>query len=203
MTEKIRNGVILAGGRSQRFGSDKALALYDGKTLVSRAVDLVRAVGLAACVITEKHKDYSFLDCPIYFDKASFQGPLAGLGRAFELFPDQVILVLTCDMPFLTDESIRLLLREYQEKASAVLYRLRPDCFQPFPGLYRSSLRRTLHLENGKKNSMQEFLKSVEGILEIGVNRSANDFSNINGPGDLSKAVYDASHSEPRKELLK
>lgn len=185
MKEKIRHGVILAGGRSQRFGSDKALALYEGKPLVRRAVDLVRSVGLAACVITEKQRDYSFLDCPIYFDRNSFRGPLAGLERAFEVFPDKKILVLTCDMPFLTKKNLRCLLEKNQEGVPAVLYRLHPDRFQPFPGLYTSSLRRVLHLDHGKKNSMQEFLKSVEGILEIDTDGSAENFSNINRPDDL------------------
>ena len=32
-------GAVLAGGKSTRFGSDKALAEFDGQTLIARAVD--------------------------------------------------------------------------------------------------------------------------------------------------------------------
>ena len=32
-------GVVLAGGKSTRFGSDKALAELGGRTLLARAVD--------------------------------------------------------------------------------------------------------------------------------------------------------------------
>src|SRR5687768_5356431 len=32
-------GAVLAGGQSSRFGSDKALAELDGRTLIARAVD--------------------------------------------------------------------------------------------------------------------------------------------------------------------
>lgn len=35
-------GLVLAGGRSTRFGSDKALALLGDKTLLERAVDALR-----------------------------------------------------------------------------------------------------------------------------------------------------------------
>jgi molybdenum cofactor guanylyltransferase len=38
MVERIL-GVVLAGGQSTRFGSDKALAEYQGHTLIARAVD--------------------------------------------------------------------------------------------------------------------------------------------------------------------
>ncbi len=37
-------GLLLAGGRSSRFGSDKALAVVDGTTLLSRAVACLRGV---------------------------------------------------------------------------------------------------------------------------------------------------------------
>ena len=36
-------GVVLAGGRSSRFGSDKALARLDGRSLLSRAVEALSA----------------------------------------------------------------------------------------------------------------------------------------------------------------
>ena len=35
-------GAIVAGGKAQRFGSDKALALFDGKPLIEHAIDALR-----------------------------------------------------------------------------------------------------------------------------------------------------------------
>jgi molybdopterin-guanine dinucleotide biosynthesis protein A len=40
----LRNGIVLAGGRSTRFGSDKLAASLDGVPLVRRAVDALAAV---------------------------------------------------------------------------------------------------------------------------------------------------------------
>ena len=35
-------GVVLAGGRSSRFGSDKALAMFKGRTLIEHALAALR-----------------------------------------------------------------------------------------------------------------------------------------------------------------
>lgn len=35
-------GVVLAGGQSRRFGSDKALAMIDGQTLIAHAIDVLK-----------------------------------------------------------------------------------------------------------------------------------------------------------------
>lgn len=177
----------MAGGQSKRFGSDKALVLHKGKPLIAHAVDVIRAVGLEACVVTEKQRDYSFLKCPIHFDRQSFRGPLAGLKRAFEVFPDEQILVLTCDMPFLTEGDLRYLIDKSREETAIVLYRLHPGRFQPFPGIYSTSLESAIHLDEGNRNSMQDFLKATDGVLEISAISAISNFSNINTQESISQ----------------
>lgn len=184
MGAKIRYGVILAGGRSRRFGSDKAPAMLEGKTLISHAVEIVRSAGLEACVITESNRDYSFLDCPIYFDRRSYQGPLAGIERAFEVFPDQKILALTCDMPFLVKEDLERLLNQEHGAYDIVLYRLEVDRFQPFPGIYDSSLKNEAIFKDETVNSMQSFIKKNNKVLEIDVASPREHFKNINWYAD-------------------
>ena len=86
-------GVVLAGGMSTRFGSDKALAELDGRTLVSRAVDTLsgwceyvviagRATGPAPCIP----------DWP-----RAGMGPLAGIAAGLHHAQDEgYASVLTC-----------------------------------------------------------------------------------------------------------
>ena len=185
---KPDHGVILAGGRSQRFGSDKALATLSGKPLIAHAVELVKSVGLKACVVTESHRDYSFLRCPIYFDRQAYGGPLAGLERAFEIFPDEKILALTCDMPFLKKEDLRGLLDQKHEVYDVVVYRLENDRFQPFPGIYTTSLKNKIYLDSQHGVSMQHFLRTIDKILEINPGSAMKRFSNINTTDNFLKA---------------
>jgi len=188
-------GVVLAGGRSSRFGSDKAEACFKGKPLIRHAADLLRSAGLPVCVITQSGRDYSFLDCAVLFDREPYLGPLAGLARAFEEFPGRRILALTCDMPFLVNEDLQGLITGAESgDDEAVLYKVAKDYFQPFPGIYNSSLSgRAGYLCQEHKKSMQDFIKAMPCVREIAVATSAEHFKNINHPGALM-AEYDTDH---------
>lgn len=196
LPEKPLHGIILAGGRSLRFGSDKALALFKDKPLIEHAIGLVESVGIDVAVITSRERDYSFLKRPIYFDRDPFLGPLSGLDRAFELYPSARLLVLSCDMPFLRKKDLVRLLDEDNGLSDVVLYRLNPDRFQPFPGIYAASLKCRINLRDQGSNSMQAFLKKIDRITEIGIVDSHLNFSNVNKVENLSETEYDPNHCD-------
>lgn len=173
-------GIVLAGGQSLRFRSDKALANWEGKPMIRYAVDLLRFVGLEAAVITAFGRDYSFLECPVYFDREVFQGPVSGLYRAFEIFPDIRLLVLSCDMPFLTGEVLMELLAADKNEADAVLFQLNRNVYQPFPGIYAPSIARKVNLMELKRNSMQELLDKAGRIVQIDAAMDDPRFVNVN-----------------------
>ena len=73
-------GLVLAGGRSRRMGTDKALVALAGVTLVARAVARLRLQVSAVSVSTNAVAPYPALDAPLLADPVpGFQGPLAGM----------------------------------------------------------------------------------------------------------------------------
>lgn len=97
------SGAVLAGGRSSRFGRDKALGLWQGKTLLEHALS-----SLEDCterfIIGGSGERYSFTGVPVYPDLEPFQGSLYGLARALELAQSDRVAVMACDMPGLTSD---------------------------------------------------------------------------------------------------
>jgi molybdenum cofactor guanylyltransferase len=74
-------GAVLAGGLSSRFGSDKALAMLDGRTLLSHAVTALQAHAELVLLCGRRLPDLPWLeDRP-----AGAEGPLAGLNAALHL----------------------------------------------------------------------------------------------------------------------
>ncbi|MEW6628973.1 MAG: molybdenum cofactor guanylyltransferase [Pseudomonadota bacterium] len=92
-------GVVLAGGRSSRFGSDKALALAHGRPLLDHAIDTLRPV-VQDIVISGRE----WPSVPSLPDRpARSLGPLAGLNAALHHGQAEgydAILSLACDTPF-------------------------------------------------------------------------------------------------------
>ncbi len=86
-------GCVLAGGRSTRFGSDKALAEFEGRTLLARAVDALS--GWCEHVVIAGRATGPAPTIPDW--PRAGMGPLAGLAAALRLAEDMdYASVLTC-----------------------------------------------------------------------------------------------------------
>ena len=108
-------GVVLAGGRSTRFGdADKALATVGGRPLVARAVDaaaeatdgvplLSVATDAQAERLTDALGDRSVESVR---DDPALSGPLAGLSAALGATDAPWLFVCACDMPLVSPASV-------------------------------------------------------------------------------------------------
>ena len=102
-------GAVLAGGRSSRFGSDKALALLDGRQLIEHAAAALSpyVVEVVICGRTDA-RWICLADLP-----APDMGPLGGLAAALAYAQEQGfagVLSTGCDMPVLPDDLARALI---------------------------------------------------------------------------------------------
>jgi molybdopterin-guanine dinucleotide biosynthesis protein A len=97
-------GVVIAGGASSRFGSDKALALLDGMTLVERARRTLASV-CADVVVADAGR--GLLDGVESAADGPGQGPAAAILGAARLRPGRALLVLACDLPRVPEELLR------------------------------------------------------------------------------------------------
>jgi molybdopterin-guanine dinucleotide biosynthesis protein A len=111
-------GLVLAGGRSVRFGGEKAVARFDGKPLLEWAVERLRSVCtyVAANVRpnTEAEAVAKSLGLPVLHDEAGdAPGPLAGVKVGLTWAGEQgarLLAVSPCDAPLLPDDLyVRLL----------------------------------------------------------------------------------------------
>lgn len=93
-------GAVLCGGRSSRFGSDKALADADGQPLGARVVAALR-LGGADPVAAIGGRAGPDLGIPTIPDLRPDEGPLAGLATALLWAKTGLVAVAPCDHPLL------------------------------------------------------------------------------------------------------
>jgi molybdopterin-guanine dinucleotide biosynthesis protein A len=113
MTAERLGAVVLAGGRSSRFGTDKMRALIDGRPLLDRSIAAVRSVASTVVVVLAPRATRDLpADIIVARDVQAFEGPLAGLAAGLAAMPPHIerVLVVGGDMPTLSTPVLALLL---------------------------------------------------------------------------------------------
>jgi molybdopterin-guanine dinucleotide biosynthesis protein A len=100
--------IVLAGGASQRMGTNKALLLVDEQeTLVSRVVANLRALSDDILLVSNTPELYAGMDVRHVSDQFQGAGPLAGLHAGLLAARHPWAFVAACDMPLIDHRLVR------------------------------------------------------------------------------------------------
>lgn len=105
--------IVLAGGRSSRFGRDKLAEPIDGRPLLDHAIAAVRAVASDVVVVVAPEAERPVPSgVRVVHDELAFEGPLAGLAVGLAALADEAkrAIVVGGDMPTLAPDVLRVLL---------------------------------------------------------------------------------------------
>lgn len=111
MTHRRVTGIVLAGGRSSRFGGNKLEALVDGRSLLSNAIDGVTPASTEILVVAAPDAAPRLPDhATLIHDPVAFEGPLAGVAAGLRAANESVVLVIGGDMPTLVGAVVESML---------------------------------------------------------------------------------------------
>jgi molybdenum cofactor guanylyltransferase len=128
--------VVLAGGRGRRLGGAKPSAPLAGRPLIEYPLTAARDAGLEVVVVAKSSTTLPPLDIHLVLEPERPHHPLRGLVTALEDYTERRLLVLACDMPFVT---ARLLAALGQQPEAPVVCDV-GGRLQPFPGLYTGAV---------------------------------------------------------------
>ena len=100
-------GIILAGGKSRRYGMNKALVEINGVRLIERVIRVMESIFEHLIIITNTPHDYAYLKLPMYEDLIKGLGPLGGILTGLDAISNDAGFVVACDMPFLNADLVR------------------------------------------------------------------------------------------------
>ncbi|MGA2687056.1 MAG: molybdenum cofactor guanylyltransferase [Candidatus Korobacteraceae bacterium] len=130
---------ILAGGRSSRMGSDKALLSFGGQTLLERALQTAAAVAERIAIVGPRERYARFGE--VIEDAYADCGPLAGIHAALGATTTDLNLMLSVDMPLMTASFLGWLLQTAKAAEELIVV---PDALgglQPLCAVYRRQVR--------------------------------------------------------------
>jgi molybdopterin-guanine dinucleotide biosynthesis protein A len=125
-------GIVLAGGKSERMGRDKALLELGVTSLLERAVRNLKQVARVVLVVADCSDKYLLSDgTPVIGDMYPGTGPLGGILTGIEALGIGCHLVVACDMPWVEPDVLRLLLKSadgYDAAIPCLADNLEPLC---------------------------------------------------------------------------
>jgi molybdopterin-guanine dinucleotide biosynthesis protein A len=176
-------GVVLAGGRSRRFGSgNKALARVDGVTLVERVVETVATTTTDPPIVAVARPDQrdalrdvlAEYDPDFVFDADSFAGPIAGVAAATRAASTPWLFACACDMPFLSTSVLAWLGSHRPTDADAIVPVV-GGTRQPLHAFYRRSSVENVLPAVPATSSLQRLLDELADSRHVSVSSSPAD----------------------------
>jgi len=185
-SEKM-NGLILAGGKSSRMGSDKAKINYHGQEQVEYVYDKLKPK-CSEVFVSVRSVQASEYSIPVIEDSFHDFGPLGGILSAFKHNPNSAWITIATDLPFVSDSSIEELISNRDKSKIATCFITSNNEFpDPLftiwePKAYQSLLT---FLALGYSCPRKVLINSDVKVIPISDDRI---LMNVNNPEDLEKA---------------
>lgn len=137
-------GFILVGGRSSRFGTDKAVHLLEGRPMVLHVAEALRPC-LQSITLVGDPTAHGKLGLPVIEDIVAGAGPLGGIVSALDHARCRFCLVVGCDMPRIGSAPLTRLLDVAMHTGVDALVPRTPDGrLQPLGAVYAKQAKAPL-----------------------------------------------------------
>jgi molybdopterin-guanine dinucleotide biosynthesis protein A len=184
---------ILIGGKSTRMGTDKAFVTLEGRTLLSRMLELAHSVAPDVSIVGAREKYAAF--APVIEDAFPGCGPLAGIHAALRSSQKELNLILAVDVPFVSLAWLQYLIMRARGLPSAMVTVARSNQgWQPLCAIYRRQFAdiagKNLSEGQYKIDALFDGVETqVIGPAELeAIGIAERVFRNLNTPEDLAAA---------------
>lgn len=176
-------GVIMVGGRSVRFGRNKAFAVFKGASFLERTLETMKMVFEDVILVTNTPAQFSGWGVPVVKDSIPYQGPIGGLMSALSYSGNRPVFIAACDMPLLNPADIRRIVKHGKNFLAAVpVHDGRKEYLMAFYS--QKILPLISSLIGEEKLSMTGLVSKLKPVAWLPV--QGESCFNVNTPEDLS-----------------
>ena len=188
-------GVVLAGGKSQRFGEDKTQVKLDGKILINYILSEIIDQFNEILIVT--NKEINFIKSNKISTTEDFEeglGPLGGILTAMKWIKNNKkdykwISTFPSDTPFFTKNELKIFYDNIDIKKNKLFFMKNENTRHNIFGLWSIELADQLELDLQKGERKVEVWADSIGVKMINIqNKKKDPFFNINTKEDLENA---------------
>lgn len=186
--------IILAGGKSTRMGTNKALLKINELSNIERIITSLQPSFPDPILVTNTPDVYRFLGVKMVSDHFFEKGPLAGIHAGLMASPYEVNVVVACDMPFVSANSAKALVNNSFDYDAVVP--VIEGMLHPLFAVYKKKL--AVIIEDAiKKDRLR-----IKDLL-IGLNVLYLREQNLQVEGKLEQIFFNMNHPQEYKEALR
>ncbi len=183
-------GILLAGGKSRRMDKDKAFIDFQGKKLYEYPLSVLKKF-CPEILISSSDKRFENTNFPVIPDITGDIGPLGGIYTCLRKAKNDKALILSCDIPFINPEFIKLLIINSRNQTISL-------------GINKNKMPEPLMAVYDKKilNRIEDMIKrgdfKIRRLFKVGKIKYLDPlmfgfdpdklFFNVNSPSDLKEA---------------
>jgi molybdopterin-guanine dinucleotide biosynthesis protein A len=200
---KAVTGFVAAGGRSSRMGKDKAWLQLAGRPMIEHVITSLRAATTTVALLAND-PEYAKLGFKVFKDSQAGIGPLEAIRTALKNSSTDRVIMVGCDLPFVTTELFKFLLN-VADDYDVVVPMSAEGKLEPLCAIYRTTALEAVEelIASGQRRISPLFDKVATRFVRFGeleaLPGSHAFFTNINTPDDYDRAIsrMDAGIVEP------
>lgn len=174
-------GIILAGGKSSRMGTDKGLMPFRGKPMIQHIIDPMAKICQRILIVTSNPM-YGMFGFELVKDEQPDYGPVMGVLSGLKESETSLNLVMSCDAPFVSFDLMKELVLKSGE--ADIVAASSSEGIHPLIALYHKNC---LPVFEQAVAEDEHRLRTVIEKLKVEKLSVLNErlVRNINQPGDI------------------
>ncbi len=184
--KKHITGIILAGGKSSRMGTDKGFVLYKNKVFIQHIIEALQPL-VTEIIIVSYNPDYDVFGLKRFEDLIKNAGPLAGVYTGLHYSETENNLVVSCDVPLINSETLSLLIDAIEDKKEVVQLESNGKSM-PLIAMYKKQCKNVLYslLQDGERRLRTALTHLNVKTITLG-EKQERYTTNINTPKNLKE----------------
>lgn len=183
-------GIILAGGKSSRMGTDKGFLLLNDKPFVQYSIDALKPLVSNIIIVSDDSK-YDEFGLKRVNDITKNAGPIAGISSGLNASSTAYNLILSCDIPLITSKILQKLIDNFDVNTQIIQIESQGKSM-PLIAMYKKEVA---HIFNTLlKNDERRLRAAIKSCISKNIALEKEDeftTMNVNTQNEL-KAIEDA-----------